>query len=95
MVDIFRSVVLNEPWREEVDELFEGDVACSFRIEIQDELVDGFVAGIGSEGGQCIPQFYLSRRVPLGLMEPTCSLSKMSKISLISRMSVSFRPGRW
>lgn len=51
MVNVLGRVTLNEPGREEVDELFEGDVACSFRVEIQDELVDGLVAGIGSKGG--------------------------------------------
>jgi hypothetical protein len=95
MVDVLCGVSLDESGREEVDELFEGDVACSFRVEIQDKLVDGFVAGIGSEGGQGVSEFCMKWGVPLGLMEPTCSLSKMSKISLISRMSVSLRPGRW
>jgi hypothetical protein len=95
VVDVLCGVALDQSWREEVDELLEGDVSGAFRVEVEDQLVDGFVAGLGAEGGECVAEFCVGEEVPLGLMEPAWSLSKMSKMSLISRMSVSLRPARW
>ncbi len=53
VVDVFGGISLDEPGSEEVDELLEGNVACSLCVEVQDELVDRLVAGVRAEGRQC------------------------------------------
>lgn len=56
VVDVGGGVVVNQAGSEQVDELFEGNVACALRIEVEDELVNGLVAGLGSERGQCVAE---------------------------------------
>ena len=70
-----------------MDELLEGDVTLAFRAQIDHQLVDTFCLDLVSQSGEGGFEVWISMGVPLGLMEPQCSLSNMSKISLISRMS--------
>jgi hypothetical protein len=46
VVDVLPGVVLNESGGEEVDELFEGNIASALRIKIEDNLVNRLVAGV-------------------------------------------------
>jgi hypothetical protein len=75
LVDVVASVVLQQPRRQQVDELFEGDVAGALAVQVQNDLVDAVGAGFGSEGGEGGLEFWIGGEVPAGLMEPTCSRS--------------------
>ena len=70
-----------------MDELLEGDVALAFSAQVDHQLVGALCLDLVSESGEGGFEVWMGRGVPLGLMEPQCSLSNMSKISLISRMS--------
>jgi hypothetical protein len=57
VVDVGGGVVVDEAGSEQVDELFEGDVSCALGVEVEDELVNGLVAGFRAEGGECAAEF--------------------------------------
>ena len=49
VVDIFPGVLFDESWREQMDELFESDVACAFRVQIDDHLIDRAASSVRPE----------------------------------------------
>ena len=57
VVDVGGGVVVVEAGSEQVDELFEGNVSCALRVEVEYELVDGLVAGFRAEGSECVAEF--------------------------------------
>lgn len=56
MVDIVSSIVLDESRREEVDELFERNIASALSIQVQDDLVNGLVAGLRAKRSHSVPE---------------------------------------
>lgn len=77
-----------------MDEFLKADAAGPLGVVVEDDLVDGLVFAVGAEGSKGVSDFWMWQAVREGLIRPVCSLSKMSKDSLISRMSVSVSPGR-
>lgn len=77
-----------------MDELLETNVAVAFAVHIQQHLENSLRSGLGAQCCHCVFYFYMRKLSPLALIDPTCSLSKRSKYSLISRMSLSVSPYR-
>lgn len=87
-VDVFPRIALQKARGHQVDKLFEGNAALSFCCQVDSQLINRLVAGFGTQRCNGVLDFFVSEWVHLGLMIPACSLSNISKTSLISRMSV-------
>jgi hypothetical protein len=42
-----------------MNELFEGDVSCSFSIQLQDDLINGVLPCFWTQGGQRVLEFLM------------------------------------